>query len=118
MAVGPSKARVLLVEDSAEIREALQEILEAEGYEVQTVGSAEEGLDALKASEFDLVVSDYTLPGHSGSWMLGQAVLAGCLEQKQGILMTAHPNPNARGFKVLAKPIDFAEFLGELESRI
>ena len=114
----PTKAKVLLVEDSAEIREALQEILETEGYQVVAVGTAEEGLAVLKSTEIDLVVSDYTLPGHSGAWMLGQAVLAGCLEEKRGILMTAHPNPNSRGFKVLSKPLDFEEFLGELESRI
>ena len=110
------KARVLLVEDSAEIREALQEILEVEGYRITAVGSAEEGLELLQKDAFDLVVSDFTLPGHNGAWMLGQAVLAGRLEESQAILMTAHPNPGSR-FKVMAKPIDFDEFLGELEAR-
>lgn len=111
------KARVLLVEDSREIREALQEILEVEGYRVTAVGSAEEGLAELKSNYFDLVVSDFTLPGHNGAWMLGEAVLAGRLDEHQAILMTAHPNPGTR-FKVMAKPIDFEEFLGELEARI
>lgn len=111
------KARVLLVEDSKEIREALQEILETEGYRVVAVGSAEEGLERLQGDCFDLVVSDFTLPGHTGAWMLGEAVLAGRLQEHQAILMTAHPNPGTR-FKVMAKPIDFEEFLDELEARI
>lgn len=111
------KARVLLVEDSREIREALQEILEFEGYRITAVGTAEEGLEKLKTDCFDLVVSDFTLPGHTGAWMLGEAVLAGRLDEHRAILMTAHPDPGTR-FKVMSKPIDFEEFLGELESRI
>jgi len=111
------RARVLLVEDSPEIREALAEILEVEGYRVSAVGSAEEGLDRLKAEPFDLVVSDYTLPNHDGAWMLGQAVLAGRLEESRGILVTAHPSPRSAPFKVMSKPLDFQEFLDEVEAR-
>ncbi|MDQ3265901.1 MAG: response regulator [Myxococcota bacterium] len=111
------KARVLIVEDSPEIREALQEILEYEGYRVDSVGTAEDGLDRLKSDHFDLVVSDYTLPEHNGAWLLSQAVLAGRLDEHRGILVTAHPQPNSDGFKVLSKPINFDEFLGEVEAR-
>jgi len=112
--VAGARPRVLLVEDNREIREALAEILEAEGYAITAVDSAEHGLDELGRERFDLVVSDYGLPGHTGAWMLGQAVLAGRLDEGHALLVTAHPEPNSRGFKVMAKPLDFDRFLGEL----
>lgn len=118
MQSGQSRARVLLVEDSWEIREALEEILDAEGYEVEAVGSAEEGLDRLKTSRYDLVVSDYSLPEHTGAWMLGEAVLAGRLDKGRALLVTAHPSPNSRGFRVMSKPLDFERFLGELDGML
>jgi CheY-like chemotaxis protein len=112
------KPHVLLVEDSVEIREALQEILEEVGYSVISVGSAEEGLEVLKRERLDLVVSDYTLPEHTGAWMLGEAVLAGRLDHDHALLVTAHPSPKTRGFKVMRKPLDFEEFLGRLSGML
>ncbi len=41
---------VLVIEDDTEIREALKEILESEGYAVRTATNGQEGLDYLKSS--------------------------------------------------------------------
>jgi DNA-binding response OmpR family regulator len=58
--------RVLIVEDDAEITDALRRSLRHEGYEVRTAGDGVEALDA--ASEFvpDLVVLDLGLPRLDG----------------------------------------------------
>jgi DNA-binding response OmpR family regulator len=58
--------RILLVEDSANQREALERTLEQEGFEVEACTSAEAALEALPDQHFDLVLSDVNMPGMSG----------------------------------------------------
>ena len=57
-------SRILLVEDSDDLRGLMTLILEAEGYVVDSASTAEEGLHLLNARPYDLVLSDYALPGH------------------------------------------------------
>jgi CheY-like chemotaxis protein len=60
-------AVVLLVEDEAVSRRALQMLLALHGHSVKAVGSAEEGLDAIReGSEPNVAVIDVNLPGMSG----------------------------------------------------
>ena len=47
---------VLVIEDDAEMRETLSEILRSEGYEVHAVGTAEEGLRAASVRKFPICV--------------------------------------------------------------
>jgi DNA-binding response OmpR family regulator len=102
--------RILLVEDSDDVRALMTLILEAEGYHVDSAHSAEEGLRLLDDSAYDLVVSDYALPGRTGAWMLREAAARQVLAQ--GLIVTAHPNPReADGFPVVYKPLDFDDFL-------
>jgi len=84
-------SRILLVEDSEELRGLMQLILEGEGYAVSTATTAEEGLDLLERHPYDLVVSDYALPGHTGIWLLREAVARHLMPEMQGIIVTAHP---------------------------
>lgn len=58
--------RILVVEDSATQRQALQTLLESLDYDVSVAVDGETALDAVKAAEFDLVVSDVVMPGMSG----------------------------------------------------
>lgn len=50
--------RVLLVDDDADCRDALQIVLEASGYEVLSAGSAEEALSMLAGHTVDIAVLD------------------------------------------------------------
>ncbi|MGQ3017833.1 response regulator [Phenylobacterium sp.] len=59
-------AKVLVVEDSETQALALRGRLEAEGYTVQTVTSAEAALEKLNGPLPDLVVADFHLPGMDG----------------------------------------------------
>ena len=61
-----AKKRVLLVDDDEWFLEPLVDALSFEGFDVQTVGSAEECLNRLAKSAFDLVTVDIMLdPGES-----------------------------------------------------
>jgi two-component system, cell cycle response regulator CpdR len=59
--------RMLYVEDNAELREIFQEMLEGDQREVVACGTAEEALALWSASYFDVLVSDISLPGMSGT---------------------------------------------------
>ncbi|MDD3981187.1 MAG: response regulator transcription factor [Spirochaetia bacterium] len=61
-----AKARILVVEDDTDIRELLCYTLQAEGWEVSSVLSAEDGLSLLQARDFDCIVLDLMLPGIDG----------------------------------------------------
>ena len=60
---------ILIVDDELEITEILSDLLSAEN-ECEAAGSAEEALDRLSKREFQLVISDITMPGMSGLEML------------------------------------------------
>jgi CheY-like chemotaxis protein len=57
---------ILVVEDDADHRKLLSWVLEDEGYAARCVATAEEGLAALAARPFDLVLMDVSLPGMDG----------------------------------------------------
>ncbi len=59
-------ARILLVDDDAEVREVVSAMLEAVGFAITAAHSGEDGLGILEREKFDLVVLDWTLPGMSG----------------------------------------------------
>jgi two-component system KDP operon response regulator KdpE len=64
--VSESGARILVIDDEAQIRRALRSVLEARGYLVVVAGTGQEGIDAATDTTPDLVVLDLTLPDMSG----------------------------------------------------
>lgn len=60
------KKRILLVEDERTLCLLYEEELSREGYEVTAVTDAEAALAALKASAFDLIITDIRMPGKNG----------------------------------------------------
>jgi CheY-like chemotaxis protein len=91
------------VDDEADARDLLAEILERAGADVTVVASADEALETLGRWRPDVVVSDIGMPGDDG-YVLIRKVRA--LRREEGsqvraLALTAHavrgPNPRARG---------------------
>jgi putative nucleotidyltransferase with HDIG domain len=61
--------RILIVDDELEITEILADLL-SEEYDCSKAGSAEQALARLHDNEFQLVISDITMPGMSGLDMI------------------------------------------------
>lgn len=59
--------RILYVEDNCELRETIGMLMEGEGRSVTACASAEEALEQDAGEPFDLVVTDVSLPGMSGT---------------------------------------------------
>ena len=60
------RERVLVVEDDDGVREALAEMLDMLGYDVTMAADADEAGRVASLGDFDLLVSDFMLPGVSG----------------------------------------------------
>ncbi|MBM9613029.1 response regulator [Desulfobulbus rhabdoformis] len=58
--------RILVVDDEAQIRTMLTQMLELEGFEVHTAENGEEGLALVGKYAFDLVITDMIMPVKDG----------------------------------------------------
>ncbi len=87
MAPKVPKSRLLIVDDDPGMRENLAELFESLGYSVQTASDTAAALGALEADEFDLLLTDYKMPGPSGM----DLIEAACRRRPglRAILMTA-----------------------------
>ncbi|HZN39491.1 MAG TPA: sigma-54 dependent transcriptional regulator, partial [Planctomycetota bacterium] len=68
----PGLPRVLIVDDEEGVREGLRQMLQREGLQVETAGTAEDGVRRVEASSFDIIFLDLNLPGDDGLSMLGR----------------------------------------------
>ncbi len=68
----PQLTSVLVIDDEEIMREVIARLLHREGYQVNTVSSGEEGLEAAKDQPFDLVLLDLMLPGMGGLDVLSE----------------------------------------------
>jgi CheY-like chemotaxis protein len=114
-AVTADGRRILLVEDDEDTRQLLALALAAQGYDVEQAGTADEGLTDLRSGRFDLVLSDYDLPGKTGAAMLREASADGRLDGATSVIVTAHPDPQDVGEATLVrKPLDLEKFLRQI----
>ena len=111
-AVRAATRRILLVEDDEDTRQLLAVALTAQGYDLAQSGTAEEGLARLRSQRFDLVLTDYDLPGKTGAAMLREAHAGGLLEDATTLIVTAHPDPEGVDEATLVrKPLDLALYI-------
>jgi len=68
-----SKAKILLLEDDANLNETITEFLEDEGYDVTSTYDGFEAQDSLYESKFDLLLLDVNTPGIDGFTLLREA---------------------------------------------
>src|SRR5580704_7544982 len=82
------KPSILVVEDEAKLRRLIELQLADEGFEVQSAAEAETGLQMVNREPFDLILTDFKLPGMTGLEFL-QAVKR-IDENLPVIIMTAY----------------------------
>jgi two-component system, response regulator, stage 0 sporulation protein F len=59
-------ARVLVVDDDAEMRALIAEELRHDGYDVNEAGDGAEAVLAVRAARYDVILMDKNMPGPSG----------------------------------------------------
>jgi CheY-like chemotaxis protein len=109
-------ARVLVIEDSDDLRALMELALEEEGYRVDCARTAEEAIRLLESRRYVLVLSDYGLPGRSGAWLLSEAIDRGLLRGAATRLVTAEPDAPGipAAITVIAKPLNFEQFIPQV----
>jgi len=58
--------RIIIIDDEEDIRIVLKEIFVREGFEVEVASNGDEGLDLLRESGADVVITDIIMPGSDG----------------------------------------------------
>jgi DNA-binding NtrC family response regulator len=61
---------ILVVDDDAIVIKSCRRILEAEGYEVFAAPGADQALEMLKTSDYDLLLIDVKMPKRDGMYLM------------------------------------------------
>jgi len=115
---------VLVVDDEADIRELIQEILDDEGYEVTVAASAAEARTANEKSKFDLVLLDIWMPETDGITLLkewseqGEPRCPVVIMSGHGTVDTAVEATRLGAFDFVEKPLSLAKLLRTVEHAI
>ena len=82
----PVSRRILVVDDEPLVRDAIRCVLRFDGYSVEIAANGEEALALFQKSNFDLIITDYDMPGITGDQL---AVAIKALQPLQPILMVS-----------------------------
>lgn len=66
-------SKILVVEDKLSLQNLLKEILERNGFFVETSSDGSEGKEKIEKNEYDLIIADYKLPKKDGIELLNFA---------------------------------------------
>ncbi len=104
--------RILYVEDNLELRETISMIMEGDGHSVTSCSTAEGALVLDAQQTFDLVVSDASLPGISGT-ELARRLLA--VDPQRWVVLCSgyelgsYPTEWGPNVRTLLKPFELEE---------
>jgi two-component system OmpR family response regulator len=120
-AVTPTAARVLLVEDDAELAEDVRSELIDRGYEVRLAVTGAEGVRDARTQAFDLLVVDRMLPEIDGLSLIAQLREADLTTPVLIISALADVDERVRGLQAggddyLTKPFALAELGARVEA--
>ena len=83
--------KILVVDDDAIVVKSCKRILEAEGFEVITVPSADDALGTVKKYDFDLLLVDVKMPKRDGMYLMRE--IRKDLPDMPIIVMSGYPTP-------------------------
>jgi DNA-binding NtrC family response regulator len=100
----PPRARVLIADDEAHVREVLRHFLTREGYLVSTVEDGREALDAVATFQPEVILVDMVMPGLSAIDILAALRRAGVTVPV--VLISGQVIVREGFFGVLSKPFE------------
>ena len=85
--------RILVVEDNVEISEAMGFFCSArKDIDCQVINTGQEGLDRIRAENFDLILLDLAMPDFSGLDVINSLKQDGLIESRNIVIFTASSN--------------------------
>lgn len=111
-----NKDKILLVDDEINTLKVLSAILKKNNYDVYTARTAEEALDKISKIQPDSVITDYKLPGLTGTEFLNTLKNKGCripviMLTAYGTIEKAVDTMKKGAFNYLTKPVNPDELL-------
>jgi CheY-like chemotaxis protein len=114
-----SEHAILVVDDDDDLRDTLQGILEAEGYDVVAAANGRDALDYLRSNPLPcLVLLDLMMPVMDGWEFLLKKEADPYLASLPVVVITAAGEANVRALAprpVLPKPLSFERLMGAVE---
>jgi len=115
-------ARIMVIDDDADLRSLLQYVLSSAGHEVLTAGDGLEALNLQRTNPVQLIITDMFMPEHEGIETIlefrrdfpdvGIIAMSGASEQAFEMLSVARRMGAAQ---VLEKPFSTPELLSAIE---
>lgn len=105
---------VLVVDDAADMRDLIQELLTDEGYDVVTAQSGHQALSVLETRTPDLVITDLLMPGMDGFALRAEMLRRPALAQVPVIVLSSfwqRPSETLEAVDVIGKPLDMDRLL-------
>jgi len=119
-----SSSHVLVVDDEADIRALIQEILSDEGYGVSVAADAAEARSARARRKFDLILLDIWMPDTDGVTLLrewsdgGDLTCPVVIMSGHGTVDTAVEATRLGAFDFVEKPLSLAKLLRTVEAAL
>ena len=115
-----SRTTILIIDDSKELLEVLQLILEKQGYNSITQTSSIDIAGFLKSNRIDLLIIDVVLNGSNGRDICSQLKSNADTNYFPIILMSASPeylrdHKDCEADDIIEKPFDIKGLLGKVE---
>ncbi len=112
---------ILLVDDEKELREALSQVLEREGYRIEAAADGKTGLQLAQTKDYDLLILDWMLPEYSGITICQEVRAAG--KATPVLILTAKDTIDDRvqgldagADDYLVKPFELRELLARVRA--
>ncbi len=116
-------ARILVVDDDEELLTLISEYLSGYGFQSERAANAAEARDRLEHSQFDAVLSDFSMPGESGLDLLSHVSshypgLPFILMSGSGYSAVKSQALEMGGMEFIPKPFEFRKMVGVLEKAL
>ena len=114
---GSERRLVLVVDDSADMRDVLREILVSAGYDVLVASSGARALEAMTERLPDLVITDLLMPGMSGFSLRAAMLRRPDLARVPVIVLSGYwqrPGETLEAVEALPKPLSVDRLLASV----
>lgn len=114
-----SASRVLVVDDEANLRFAIERGLKKAGHVADAAASVGQALERLRADPYDIVISDLRMPGGSGTelikWLGAHSPSTKVVVVSAFVTNEFRENFRSKQLRILEKPVEFDKLLETVE---